>query len=207
MFRRRNLQGVDQPAEDLRGIGRRRVLRLGGIAAVGAAGAAVVGTASAGTAGAADGGPMILGRANDSGLKDTRLTARIYKSAFNVTNTGVGPAVGATGHPVAAGGSIAAAGHGAALDVQGVATFSRSGVIEVTSQSSTVVEFAVPGGLKASSHVLATLQNRTTTSGQFLQQIVGAEPNVTTGKVKIHLLDSPNLGAGNTVKIAWFVIG
>jgi hypothetical protein len=204
MFRRRTRRGVSEPtAEGLTRIDRRRWLRLSGMAAAGAAGATVVGAAGAATAGAADGGTMILGRANDSGLKDTRLTAQIYKSAFNVTNTGVGPALGATGHPIAAGGSIAAAGHGRALDVVGVATFSRSGVVEFTIDSSTVVEVPVPGGLKASSLVFAMAQKLVRPGNPHYP--IAAEPNVLTGKIKIHL--NANVDEGDTLKVAWFVIG
>jgi hypothetical protein len=177
------------------------------MAAAGAVGATAAGVAGAGSAAAADGDTMILGRLNDSGTKDTRLTGRTYKSALQVTNTSSGPAVGAIGRPLAAGGAIAAPGNGLALAVQGSATFSRSGVIEFTDQGSSVVEFSVPGGLKVSSHVLATLQNRTTTTGGLVQQIVAAEPIPATGKVKIHLIGRPNIGPGVSVKIAWFVFG
>jgi hypothetical protein len=209
MIRRRSTREVRTVTAGAKpeGLPRRGVLRLGGMAAAGAVGATVAGVAGAGSAVAAEGDTMLLGRLNDSGIKDTRLTCRSYKPALSVTNASSGPAVGAVGRPIVAGGSIATPGHGAALDVQGVATFSRSGVLEVTSQSSSVVELPVPGGLRASSHVLTTLQNRTTTSSGTVQQVIAAEPNVTTGKVKIYLSGNPNLAPGATVKIAWFVIG
>jgi hypothetical protein len=151
---------------------------------------------------------MILGGRNDSGIIDTRLTAHSNKSALGVTNTSVGPALGATGRPIAAGGRIASSGHGPALTVNGVATFSRGGVVEwPTGSPASVIDIAVPGGLTASSYVLATLQNPTRTTGNFVQQITAAEPLVTTGKVRIHLLGTPALPSGVTLKIAWFVCG
>ncbi len=206
MFRWRKVQEVSSASGDDSGLARRQLLRLGGMAAAGAAGATVVGVASAGSAGAADGDHMVLGRANDSGLKDTRVTANIYKSALNVTNTGIGPAVGANGHPVAAGGSIAAAGHGKALDVQGVATFSRSGVVDLAFDNfATVVVVPVPGGLKASSHVLAMAQNLDSGHGAGPVYPIAAEPNVLTGTVKIHLNDY--VAGDEPLRIAWFVFG
>jgi hypothetical protein len=145
-----------------------------------------------------------VARTNDAGTIDTRLTAGSSKRVLSVTNTSSGTAVGAVGRPIVAGGSIAAPGNGPALEVQGVATFSRSGVIEFTTQGASVVEVAVPGGLKESSHVLALAQNLTTTSGQEIQHVVAAEPNVATGKVNIYLRGN---NPGVSVKIAWFVFG
>jgi hypothetical protein len=207
MARRRKAREVPTATAGAKagGLGRRGLLRLGGMAAVGAVGATAAGVAGAGSAAAADGDAMVLGRMNDSGIKDTRVTARSSKSALSVTNTSSGAAVAAIGRPIVAGGAVAAAGNGRALEVQGLAVFSRSGVFDLTTPGSSVVEIPVPGGVKATSHVLATLQNRTTTTGNLVQQIVAAEPVPATGKVKIHLVGNPNLGPGASVKIAWFV--
>ena len=58
----------------------------------------------------------------------------------------------ATGKVVPAGGAVALAGNAAALSVQGVSAFTRSGVMSMTAAS---VVVSVPGGLTAASHVLA----------------------------------------------------
>lgn len=198
MSRVRAIGGGDQPAR----IGRRRVLRLGGAAAAGAAGAAVVGVAGADSAAAADGGPMILGRANDSELKDTRLTAHIHKAGFAVTNTGGGPAVGAVGRSIPASATIAEAGHGPALDVQGVATFSRSGVVNIVGVNR--IEVDVPGGVRPGSYAFAMPQEAAYVGGTHVV-VEAAEPNLYTGKVTIWLNVTPAAGTG--MKVAWFVIG
>jgi len=56
----------------------------------------------------------------------------------------------------------------------------------------------VPGGLTASSHVLATMQTNTGAIG-----VRAAVPNPATGKVTIYLTGTAPKGA----KIAWFVFG
>jgi hypothetical protein len=117
--------------------------------------------------------------------------------AANVISGNRHPAVAATGIPVLGGKGVAAGGNGAALAVAGVASFTRSGAVTLAGRASSVV-VAVPGGLTASSHVLATMQTNTGTIG-----VRAAVPNTATGKVTIFLTGTAPKGT----KIAWFVFG
>lgn len=56
----------------------------------------------------------------------------------------------------------------------------------------------VPGGLTATSHVLATLQTNTGTVA-----VRAAVPNTSTGKITIYFTASAPVGT----KVAWFVFG
>jgi hypothetical protein len=97
-------------------------------------------------------------------------------------------------------GSFTETGGGTALDVVGPAVFNRSGLVTIKApaKSATV---AVPGGLAASSLVLALLQNAV--PGVI---VANAVPNASTGKVKINLNNVPP-STSPTAKVAWFVIG
>ena len=117
--------------------------------------------------------------------------------AADVSSGNRHPAIAATGIPVFRGKRVAAAGNGAALAVFGVAAFTRSGAVTLAGRASSVV-VAVPGGLTASSHVLATMQSNTGAIG-----VRAAVPNTATGKVTIYLTGTAPKGA----KIAWFVFG
>jgi hypothetical protein len=117
--------------------------------------------------------------------------------AANVISGNKHPAIAATGIPVFRGKAVAAAGNGAALAVFGVAAFTRSGAVTLAGRASSVV-VAVPGGLTASSNVLATMQSNTGAIG-----VRAAVPNLATGKVTIYLTGTAPKGA----KIAWFVFG
>ena len=86
---------------------------------------------------------------------------------------------------------------GKALEVDGVATFNRSGVATLTAAAASVV-VAVPGGLKTTSHVLATLQTNSGTLG-----VRAAVPNTSTGKVTVYFTGTAPVGT----KVAWFVFG
>ncbi len=57
---------------------------------------------------------------------------------------------------------------------------------------------AVPGGLKTTSHVLATLQTNSGTLG-----VRAAVPSTSTGKVTIYFTGTAPVGT----KVAWFVFG
>ena len=115
----------------------------------------------------------------------------------NVTSGSRHPAIAATGIPVLRGPKVTAAGNGAALAVAGVASFTRSGTVTLAGRAKSAV-VAVPGGLTASSHVLATMQSNTGAIG-----VRAAVPNTATGKVTIYLTGTAPKGA----KIAWFVFG
>ena len=92
-------------------------------------------------------------------------------------------AVRAMGKTIAAGGAVAAAGNGAALDVRGVASFAVEQRRElVADQRATSVVVNVPGGLTSTSHVLATVQ---TNLGTVAVRAVA--PNAGNGKVTIYL--------------------
>ena len=109
------------------------------------------------------------------------------------------PAVQATGKVVPLGGAVAAAGNDAALSVQGVATFTRSNVATVPATAAVVV-VNVPGGLGATSHVLATMQ--TTTASNI--GVKSATPDPATGKITITLTAAAPAGG---ITVAWFVFG
>jgi hypothetical protein len=97
-------------------------------------------------------------------------------------------------------GSFTETGGGIALRVVGPAVFNRSGLVTIKApaKSATV---AVPGGLAATSLVLALLQNAV--PGVF---VASAVPNSSTGKVKINMNQAPPSTAP-TAKVAWFVLG
>lgn len=119
--------------------------------------------------------------------------------AVKATSGSVQPALQATGKAVpatVATGPVPVAGNAAALSVTGVASFSRSNVVTMTTASLAV---AVPGGLTAQSHVLATMQTKLATT----PQIVAVVPNPATGKITIYLSAAPT----SPVVVAWFVFG
>ncbi len=113
------------------------------------------------------------------------------------TSASVQPAVKAIGKAVPVSGAVPIAGNAAALAVQGVASFTRSGVAQLTTAGTSVL-VSVPGGLTAASHVLATLQNNVGNVG-----VRAAVPNTANGKITIFLTGSVPVGT----KIAWFVFG
>jgi hypothetical protein len=84
-------KAIDQsePAtdENSRGVARRDLLKLGGIAAAGAAGATIASAVVAPPAGAAAGGNMILGQANNAGTQATTLTSSSSAETLLVSNT------------------------------------------------------------------------------------------------------------------------
>jgi len=86
---------------------------------------------------------------------------------------------------------------GTALDVQGVATFSRSGLVSIAATKKTATVTGV--ALAAPSLVLANLQN--TLPGVFVEAVV---PNITGHSFEVFLSEA--VPAGKTAKVAWFVV-
>ena len=86
---------------------------------------------------------------------------------------------------------------GTALKVEGVATFTRSGVVTLSAPGTSVL-VTVPGGLTTTSHVLATLQTNPGTVA-----VRAAVPDTANGKVTIYFTGS----APKNTKFAWFVFG
>jgi len=93
---------------------------------------------------------------------------------------------------------VRASSPGTALQVNGAAQFTRSGVATLSAAATSVV-VTVLGGLKATSHVLATLQ----TDGAVGLAVRAAVPNTSTGKVTIYFTESAPAGT----KVGWFVFG
>jgi hypothetical protein len=142
--------------------------------------------------------PAVKAQSNGKGqavlaANTTAATAPVVQA----TSAGSVPAVQATGKVVAAGGAVAAAGNAAALTVQGVATFTRSGNVTLAAAAMSIV-VNVPGGLTATSNVLATIQTNTGTIA-----VRAAVPNTATGKITIYFTASAPIGT----KVAWFVFG
>jgi hypothetical protein len=129
-------------------------------------------------------------------------TAAATLPAVQATSAAAVPALQVTGKAVPAGGAVALAGNAAALTVQGVSTFTRSGVATIAAGATSIV-VNVAGGLTATSHVLATLQTRFASGTQ--PQIQSVVPATGTGKITIYL--SAAVPASHTVSVAWFVVG
>ncbi len=123
------------------------------------------------------------------GVSDTNTgvqgTSSSYIGVSGVSDTGTGVKAQSTS--------------GNALEVTGAATFTRSGVATLSAPA-TSVAVTVPGGLKTTSHVLATLQ---TDTGAATLAIHAAVPNTSTGKITIYFTGSAPVGT----KVAWFVFG
>jgi hypothetical protein len=78
-------------------LGRRNLLRLGGVAAAGAAAGAIAAAVNASPAAADDGDPMIAGDPNDAGTAETGLTSTSTTTTLRLENTGTGSAIVALG--------------------------------------------------------------------------------------------------------------
>ncbi len=142
--------------------------------------------------------------AKASGLGQAVLAANTAAAALPTIQTSslsAVPALQATGKVVPAGGAVSAAGNAAALTVQGVAKFTRSGIAIVSATFNSVV-VNVAGGLTATSHVLATMQTHLPSG---TPRVLAVVPNPATGKITIYL-DAP-VPSMKTVTIAWFVFG
>lgn len=87
--------------------------------------------------------------------------------------------------------------HGTALQVQGVATFTRSGSVQVPAGTHTHTVTGV--SLSTSSLVLATLQNLV--DGVFVRAVV---PDVAAKRFQIVL--SANVPAGKVAHVGWFIV-
>jgi hypothetical protein len=117
------------------------------------------------------------------------------------SQNGAQSAVRAFGKTVPASASVPVAGNAKALEVLGIASFTRSGVINIPAgAAATIVN--VPGGLSATSHVLATVQNDL---GVGTPAIRSAVLNPATAKVGINLTAA--VPAAKTLVVAWFVFG
>jgi hypothetical protein len=87
--------------------------------------------------------------------------------------------------------------------VRGRAAFSRSAVLTVPAGASSAFTALVPGGLLATSHVLATVQEDKGAIGvRAAVPITAAGPN--QGKIQVFLTGAAPAGG---VKVAWFVLG
>jgi hypothetical protein len=89
--------------DEAAGLDRRKLLRLGGMAAVGTAGAAVVSVAGAPAADAAAGAKVVLGASNDAGTSVTTLRSATTAEALRVSNVADGGAIRADSTPTATG--------------------------------------------------------------------------------------------------------
>ena len=120
---------------------------------------------------------------------------------FNCKNPAVTATSGVAALPaVQANG--AASGTGAALDVHGKAAFTRSNVLNIAGTNNKLTG-VIPGGLTATSHVLATLQ---TNSGTLaVRAAVPILTGANAGKIQIFL--TGNAPAAPGVNVAWFVFG
>jgi hypothetical protein len=137
----------------------------------------------------------------DSGGKGAAILAKTNSlgtvPTVQATSANVHPALKGIGQTVPVTAAVPIAGNGPALSVQGVASFTRSGLATLAAAATSIL-VSVPGGLTATSHVLATLQTNT---GNVA--VRAAVPNVANGKVTIFFTGSVPVGT----KVAWFVFG
>ena len=166
-----------------------------GVATTSITGPALVAT----TAAATNTNPAIQVQSNGKGAAVlATTTAAATNPAIRATSNSNNPAVNAVGKLVLANGtSVLVAGNGPALKVNGVSTFTRSGVVHISGTSMAV---DVAGGLTSSSHVLATMQ--TTTAANV--SVKSASPSSATGKITITLTAAAPAGG---VDVAWLVFG
>jgi hypothetical protein len=145
----------------------------------------------------------VLGRsAAGTAIQGVTLSTDNPNPAVAATSNGSGPAVRAQGHAVFASTGVGA-GNGAALDVRGRAAFTRSAVLTVPAGASSAFTALVPGGLLATSHVLATVQeNKGSIGVRAAVPITAAGAN--RGKIQVFLTGAAPAGG---VKVAWFVLG
>ncbi|MGQ0831478.1 MAG: hypothetical protein ACT4OV_07360 [Microthrixaceae bacterium] len=107
------------------------------------------------------------------------------------------PALTATGKAVGVNGTtVAAPGHGPALNVAGVIALSRSGTYTLPGTAASV-SLRVAGGLSASSTAFATVQSNSPVG------VRAAVPEPAIGKVTIYFTAQAPAGT----KVAWFVVG
>jgi hypothetical protein len=125
-------------------------------------------------------------------------TTAATNPAVSATSGSNSAAVRATGFVVPVSASVPVAGNAAALEVHGVAFFSRSGSVTLAAAASSVV-VNVPGGLTHVSNVLATLQG--VVAGALTVQSVAAD--VTNGSIRIYFTGTAPAGT----RVAWFIFG
>jgi hypothetical protein len=106
-------------------------------------------------------------------------------------------AVGVQGTSESGTGVLATSPVGTALEVEGVATFSRSGLVSIAAADKTATVTGV--GLSASSLVFANLQD--SLPGVFVEAVVR---DISGSSFEIYL--SKAVPAGKTAKVAWFVV-
>jgi len=145
----------------------------------------------------------VLGRsALGTGMQGVTLSPSNTNPAVAGLSNGNGPGVRAQGRPIS-GGTGVGGGRGAALEVRGRATFSRSAVLTVPAGASSAFTALVPGGLLATSQVLATVQEDKGAIGvRAAVPITAAGPN--QGTIQVFLTGAAPAGG---VKVAWFVLG
>jgi hypothetical protein len=165
-----------------------------GIAVTSGTGVAIIATANAATSS----NPAVKAQSNGKG-QAVLAANTVAATAPTVQSSSLSTAFAlqTTGKAVPAGGAVTAAGNGNALNVVGVAKFSRSGVAQMTTAGSSLL-ITVPGGLSLTSGIVATLQLN---SGTLAVRAV--VPNASNGTATIYFTGAVPVGA----KIAWFVIG
>jgi len=130
-----------------------------------------------------------------AGLNVETTLATNGSPAINATSGSAAAAVKAFGKFVPKGVGVPEAGNELALLVYGVSTFTRSGAVGIAAGTESVV-VAVPGGLSATSHVLATLQTNAGTVA-----VRAAVPDPAAGEITIYLTSAPTV----VVQVGWFV--
>jgi hypothetical protein len=154
---------------------------------------------SATTTDAVNTNPAVQAQSNGKGSAILAIaSASATNATVRATSNSAFPAINAVGKLVPANGTtVPVTGNASALRVSGVLTHTRSGVAHITGTSLAV---NVPGGLSATSFVLATMQ---TTTGANVG-VKSATPSSATGKVTITLTAAAPAGG---VDVGWFVVG
>ena len=127
-------------------------------------------------------------------------TGRAIEATIDNTSN-ASPAVSATTNGTGAGVSASTTGTGPALAVDGIATFSRSGLATVAGTSKTLAQTVTITGvaLTSSSLILATPQGVV----PAIAIVQGVVPDVSGSSFVIHL----NKAIEVSLNIAWFVVG
>jgi hypothetical protein len=108
------------------------------------------------------------------------------------------PAIKAVGRVVPAGGPVSTPGNNTALDVEGVVTFSRSGVASVTGNPANSIVVNIAGHVTSHTAVLATIQG-VVAHGLSVQSV---QTNGTNGTATIYFTAPAPVGT----KVAWFAL-
>jgi hypothetical protein len=146
----------------------------------------------------------VLGNGSVAGVSGKGGTYGVQGAVNGSDATGVwgensGTGNGIVGRADTGTGVLAQSSNGVALSVEGLAFFSRSGVVGITypDKSATV---SVPGGVQPTSLAFATVQDNT---GVYVKCAV---PDESTGTVRIILSKAPGTStAPKTATVGWFV--